>query len=109
MDENRSAVYDEPDLELTTISSLIGIIAKKIVILTQYMILAATLLEVSSLLEGRGGGGGSTTPLSIVDLKRKKIGWECHFFSRGDFSWAGGYALPQNSYKPCQDLLIATL
>ena len=56
MDENRSAVYDEPDLELTTISSLIGIIAKKIVILTQYMILAATLLEVSSLFEGRGGG-----------------------------------------------------
>ena len=56
MDENRSAVYDEPDLELTTISSLIGIIAKKIVILTQYMILAAMPLEVSSLLEGRGGG-----------------------------------------------------
>ena len=30
-------------------------------------------------------------------------------FSRGDLSWESGGTLPQNSYKPSQDLQEATL
>ncbi len=34
----------------------------------------------------------------------------CKFLiSRGDFSWEGGGTLPQNSYKPPQDLRERTL
>ena len=59
-------------------------------------LLATALLEAS---RGNCGWGKSTTKLSIVVFKRKSGN-----FSSGNFSWEDGVTLPQNSYKPSQNL-----
>ena len=69
---------------------------------------------------GKEGGSHPSPQLSIVALKRKKIGslvrkeahWRSladfkisYFYSSDDFSWDGGGTLPQNRNKLSQDKL----
>ena len=67
------------------------------------ILLAVMPLEAYGALEG----GIRPPPLTFncsFKKERKNWGEGVTFFSRGYFSWEGVGTLPQNSYKPSQDL-----